>query len=76
MFDFFGDPAALPEVSDFCVPAGSATEFEVGRTTSCEVGADAAMNVLMDHESSMGHLYFCKRQHLSRFTSLLSFRSS
>ena len=76
VFNTSGKPAALPGVSDSCGPGGSWTEIQVGRTTSCEEGADAAMNAPMDHESSIGHFCFCIRQDLSRFTSLLSFRSS
>ena len=76
VFDLSGGPAALPGVSDFCVSGGSGTEFVVGRTTSCEEAADAIMDVPMDHERSMGLLCFCVRQDLSRFTSLLYFRSN
>ena len=42
VFDSSGEPAALPELGDSCDPVGSGTEFEVGRTISCEEGADAA----------------------------------
>ena len=54
VFDSSGEPGAQPRNSDFCVLGGSGTEFEVGRTTSCEDGADSTINAPMDHESSMG----------------------
>ena len=47
------EPAVHPKNSDSCAPGGSGTEFEVGRTTSCEEGADAKVNAPMDHESKM-----------------------
>ena len=46
-------PAAHPGVSDSCVPGGSGRQFDVGRTTSFEEGADATFSAPMDHESSM-----------------------
>ena len=76
VFDSSGEPAGLPGVSDFCVPGGSETELEVGCTKACEEGAGAAKNVPMEYQSSMGQFYFCIMQHLSRFTSLWTFRSS
>ena len=76
VFDLSGEPAADPGLSDSCGPGGSGTEFDVGRTTSSEEGADATMNAPMDHESSMGNFYFGIRRDLSRFSSLLFFRSS
>ena len=53
-FDSSGEPAAHPGVSDYCVPVGSGTEFQVGRTTSFEERADATMNAPMDHDSTQG----------------------
>ena len=53
-FDSSSEPAAHPENSHSCAPGGSGTEFDVGRCTSCEEGADATMIGPMDHESSMG----------------------
>ena len=76
VFDSCGEPAVHPEISDSCAPVGSRTDLEVGRTTSCEEGADATVNARMDHESSMEKLYICIRRDLSRFASLLFFRSS
>ena len=57
VFHSSGEPAPLPRVSDFCVPGGSRTDFVVGRTTSCEEGANALISAPIHHESSMG--YFC-----------------
>ena len=54
VFDSDGEPAAHPRISDSCAPGGCGTEFEVGRTTSCEEGADGTVNSPMDHESNMG----------------------
>ena len=54
VFDSSGEPAAHPRSSDFCAPGGSRTEFKLGRTTSCEEGADATVNAPVDHESRMG----------------------
>ena len=54
VFDSSVEPATHPGISDSCAPGGSGTEFEVGRTTSFEVGTHAAMNAPMDHESSIG----------------------
>ena len=54
VFDSSGDPAAHPGISGSCAPGGSGTEFEVGRTISCEKGADAIINAPMDHGSSKG----------------------
>ena len=53
VFDSSGEHAAHPEISDFSAPGGSGTEFEVGRTTSYEEGADATVKAPMDLESSM-----------------------
>ena len=76
VIDSFGEPAAFLGVSAFCVPVGSRTEFEVGRTTKCEEGADSAMNASMDQEPSMSPFHYCIWRDMSRFTSLLSLRSS
>ena len=75
-YDSSGEPVPHPAVSDFCVLGGSGTEFEVGRSTSRKEGADATTNAPMDLESSMGDFYFCVRPDLSRYTSLLYFRST
>ena len=53
VFDTSDEPAAHPGDSDARAPGGSGTEFEVGRTTSCDEVADAATNAPMDYESSM-----------------------
>ena len=53
MFDSSVERAAHPGISDSFAPGGSGTEFQVGRSTSCEEGADATVNTPMDHESSM-----------------------
>ena len=71
MFDSSGKPAAPPGISDSCATGGSVTEFDVGRATSCELGADATVNAPMDHESSMSSFYFYIRRHFSRFSPLL-----
>ena len=71
-----GKPAALQGFGDFGLPVGSGTKFEVGRTTSCEEGNDAAMNVPMDLESNMGQFCVCVKRDLSRLKFLLYFRSS
>ena len=76
VFDSSGEPVAHPETSDSCAPGGSGTDFEVGRTKSCEEGADATVNAPMDHESSMEEFYICIRQDLSRLAFVLFFRSS
>ena len=76
MFDSSFKPTCLTRIGDSCVPGGSGTEFELQRITSCEEGADAKMNAPMDHESRMGHFCFRVRRDLSRFTSLLYFRSN
>ena len=53
VFDSSGEPAAHPGISYSCAPSVSLNEFEVGRTTLCEEGADATVNAPMDQESSM-----------------------
>ena len=53
VFNSFGEPAAHPAISDSCSAGGSGTEFEFGRTISCEDDADAIINAPMDDESSM-----------------------
>ena len=57
VFDSSDGPAAQPVISDSGSPAGSRTEFEVRRTTSCEEDAGATMNAPMDHESSLGYFF-------------------
>ena len=57
VFDSSGGAFAHPGNSYSCAPGGSRTEFEVGRTMSCEESADASMNAPMDYESSMS-LFF------------------
>ena len=52
MFDSFGEPAVHPKFSESCAPGGSGTEFDVGRTTSCEEVVGAIVNAPMDYESS------------------------
>ena len=52
VFDSSGEPAVHPEFNDSCAPGCSGTEFEVGRTTSCEDGVGATMNAPMAYESS------------------------
>ena len=70
-FDSSGEPAAQPGINGSGALEGTGTEFGVGRLTSYEEGADATMNAPMDLWSSMGYFYFCIRQDLSRFASLL-----
>ena len=53
VFDSSGEPAVHPNSSDSCAPGCSGTEFDVGRTTSCEEGVGATVNAPMDYESSM-----------------------
>ena len=67
LLDWSVEPATHPGISISCAPGGSGTEFEVGRTTSCEQAADAAMLATMDHESSMNCSTFCIRGALGRF---------
>ena len=50
VFDSSGEPATHPGFSDSSSPGGSGTDFEVGRTSSCEEGADATMIAPIDHE--------------------------
>ena len=54
VIDSSGEPAVHPGVSDSCALGGFGTHFEVGRTSSCEDGADTTINASMDHESSIG----------------------
>ena len=53
VFDSSDEPAVHPEFSDSCARGCSGTEFEVGRTTSCEEGVAATKNAPMDYDSSM-----------------------
>ena len=53
MFDSSGEPAVHQEIGDSCAPDCSGTQFEVGRTASCEDGVRATVNAPMDYESSM-----------------------
>ena len=76
VFDSSGEPAAHPGSSACCAPGGSGTEFEVGRTTSCEEGADATVIAPMGYESSMSKVNFSIRRDLSRSLSLLFPRST
>ena len=48
-----GEPAVHPEISGSCVPWFSGTEFEVGRTLSCEEDVGATVDAPKDYESSM-----------------------
>ena len=52
VFDSSAEPAIDQEINDSCVPGCSETEFEVRRTTSCEEGVGATVDVPMDYESS------------------------
>ena len=76
VFDSSGDPALPPEGSDFCAPGCSGTQFEVGRTTSCEKRVGATVSAPMDYESSRNCFKFWINRVLGRFSSLLSSRSS
>ena len=76
VFDTSGDRVPHPGISDSCAPGGSGPEFAAGRSTSCEEAAEATVNAPMDLESSMHYFYFCIRRDLSRFASLLPFKSS
>ena len=53
VFHSSGEPADHPDINDSCAPGCSGTEFEVGRTTSCEEDVGAPLNAPMDFESSM-----------------------
>ena len=53
VFDSSGEPATRPGINDSCAPGGFGIDFEVGRTWSCEYGADPTINAPTDHESSM-----------------------
>ena len=52
VFGSSGEPAVHPDISDSFAPGCSGTEFEVGRTASCEEGVGATVNGPMDYESS------------------------
>ena len=54
VFDSSGEPAVYPEVSDFCAPDCSGTEFEVGRTISRKECVGDTVNGPMDYELSLG----------------------
>ena len=62
VFDSSAEPAVHLGKSDFCAPGCSGTEFEVGRTTSCDEGVGATINAPMDYESSMICFKFCIRR--------------
>ena len=66
VFDSSGEPAGHSELSDFCAPGCSGTDFEVGRT-SCEGGVGARVHAPMDYESSMNCSTFCIRGDLGQF---------
>ena len=66
VFESSGEPAGHPEFSDSCARGCSRTEFEVGRTTSCEDGVGATVQAPMGYESSMNSM-FCFRGDLGRF---------
>ena len=53
VFDSTSQPSVDPENNDSCAAGGYQTEFEVGRTTSCEVGVDATVSAPIAYESSM-----------------------
>ena len=53
VFDSSGETAVHPEISDPYAPGGSETEFDVGRTTSCEEGVGATVNAPMDYDSNI-----------------------
>ena len=69
MFDSSGEPACHPDISDFCAPGCSGTEFEVGRITSCEDVVGATVHAPMGYESEMNcrDFGFCIRRDLGRF---------
>ena len=75
VFDSSGEPAVHLEISDSCALGCSGTEFEVGRTASCEEVIGATVNAPMDYESSMSWFNFSIGQDLGRSSSLLFFRS-
>ena len=52
VFDSSGEPASLPDFSDYFAPGCFGTEFEVGRT-SCEDGFGVTVHAPMDYVSSM-----------------------
>ena len=76
VFDSSGEPAALPGDTGSDVPGSSGTEFEVGRTSSCDEGADIKKIPRMNLGSNMFQCCYCIRRDLGRFTSMLFFTSS
>ena len=66
VFDSSGEPAVHPDISDSCAPGCSGTEFEVGRTTSCEQGVGATVHAPMNYGSSMNWSTFCIRRDLGQ----------
>ena len=53
VFDSSGEPPAHSGISDSFRPDCSETDFEVGRTRSCEEGVGATVNAPRDYESTM-----------------------
>ena len=67
VFNLSGEPAVHPEFSDSCAPGCLGTEFEAGRTTSCEDGVGATVYAPMDCESSMNWSTFWIKRDLDGF---------
>ena len=70
--DYSGEPAAHPGFAGSGGPAGSRTEFEVGRTISCDEGANIPMIPPMDTLSNVHQNWNCFTRDPSRLTFLLS----
>ena len=75
VFDSSGEPAVQPEIGDYSAPDCFGTEFEVGRTTSCEEAVGATVYAPMHYESSMGYFHFYIRRDFRSVWSLLFSRS-
>ena len=67
VFDWSGEPAGHPELSDSCAPGCSGTGFKVGCITSCEDGVGGTVHAPMRYDSSMNYSTFCIRRDLGRF---------
>ena len=65
VFDSSGKPAALPVIGGSGVPGGFKTEFGVGRTTSCDDGAN------IPKIPSMEKLELISEKHLEALPSAL-----
>ena len=62
-------------MNDSCVPDGSVTDFEIGRTTLCEEDADVTMNPPCILSQVWINFVFAWGKIMSRLTLMLYFRS-